>query len=114
MDPDLSACWCQHVRWHHCDVSAVLDADERYTLVGELRISDARSLGFGVRHSPTGQMLLKCAHASVEWPSDKVNPKTGQPGDSVRKALKYDLSRQFRYVHGTLPPPPEGALRGKA
>jgi hypothetical protein len=113
MDPDLSTSWRQHLIRHRAGPLAVLGADGRYTLVGEMAVGDGRRLGFGVRHSPTGCVTPDCSHASVDWPPDSIRPGKVEPSPSERKRLKYDLSRQFRFVYGPLPQPPEGALQSK-
>jgi len=109
MDPDLSTNWREHLLRHRVGPEAVLVGDERYTLVGEALIKEIRDLNFDVRHSPTGSRSPDCSHTSADWPAASVVPPKDEPSPSIRRALKYDLSRQFRFIHGELPPPPDGA-----
>jgi hypothetical protein len=109
MDPELSAYWQQHLARHGAGPTAVLANDSRYTLVGRLPVGETRALRFGVLHSPQGDRSIDCSHSSVEWPVGAVRPPAVEPSPSVRKALKYDLSRVFTFIYGDLPPPPEGA-----
>lgn len=111
MNPDLSMAWREHLIRHGFGPAIVLVADDRYSLVGEVAIRDVKRLTFGVSHSPKGSTQPECSHSSVDWPTDSVRPPATEPSQSVRKALRYNLSREFRFIFGTLPPPPEGAPR---
>ncbi len=110
MNPDLSTSWRGHLRRPHgAGAADLISTEPRYTLVAEAAIRNLRELGFGVRHSPDeGIGIFACAHSSVDWPPASITPPATEPSKAIRRALKYDLSREFQFIDGPLPPPPDG------
>lgn len=104
-DSDLSTQWRKHLMMHGLGHEAVLDGDERYSLVGEILAGDAREKKFMVSHSPDGDTPIKCSHTSVKWPPESIPPAGTEPTPAQRKALRYELSRKFTLVYGEVHAP---------
>ncbi len=106
----LSTSWRQHIQHHLLGLEVILDGDPRYTLVGEISVTDARAIGMRVDHDPTGDKPIDCAHTSVDWPLNSLAQNSDRPPSPERKLIKNRLATSFRFVHGEVQTPrPDGA-----
>jgi hypothetical protein len=109
-DPDLSGSWREHLEFHELSPSSVIDGNHRYTLVGEWSIEALRDIKFVVTHSPISAIPIGCAHTSVDWPRDAIEPGSRRPDSMKRMSLRNSLGVRMTWVYGDITtPPPEGA-----
>jgi hypothetical protein len=107
-DEDLSTSWREHLEWHHMRPVWVLGENPAYTLVGEISVSAARELDFGITHSSQDIIPIDCAHASVSWPASHIHAPAKRPDKPTRSRLRSQIARNFTFVYGEVksePPP---------
>jgi hypothetical protein len=68
--------------------------------VGEFPVEAARAIGFIVTATPTGDVPIDCAHASVDWPPAEVPPGSRRPPKQARRRLRDELAKSMSWVHG--------------
>jgi hypothetical protein len=111
-DPELSVFWNRHLTLHGLGPESVLDGDPRFTVVGELDVSDLRKerhvgdlydLYFPVSHSPNDLSEIGCAHCSVYWPPTAIPEGAEIPTKDNQKRLQTEMARRFSWVHGAPP-----------
>ena len=108
-DEDLSTNWREHLEWHRIGPSWVLGDNPEYTLVGEISVTTARDLDFGVTHSSDGIIPIECSHTSVSWPATEIHPPAKRPDKKTRSRLRSQIARNFKFVLGEVrSQPPAG------
>jgi len=102
-DPEMSTYWRQHLRMHGKGPSSVLEGDSRYDLVGQLAINQVRGEGFPVEQTPHQESPIGCAHVSIYWPPESIQPGHKEPFRDQRKLLRTKLAHGLTWVHGEMP-----------
>ena len=108
-DEELSTNWREHLRRHGMGTIWALGDNPAYTLVGEISVSEARKLDFGIIHSAEDIIPIGCSHTSVSWPANQIHPTAKRPDKRTRGRLRSQLARNFKFVHGEVQSePPAG------
>jgi hypothetical protein len=109
-DPDLSTSWKEHLEFHGMGPEAVIAGNDRYSLVGEWPVKTLRDSRLVITHSPSSSGPIDCAHTSVDWPPDAIEPGKRRPNGAMRMSVRNSLSVSISWVYGNITiVPPEGA-----
>jgi hypothetical protein len=96
----LSCAWAEHLNQDRCKPGALLEGNEKYTLVGEVPVRSVGMLEMPVLHDPKGSDPVACAHSLVKWPPGSFAYPSTRPDKPERNRLLLELSRSFSLVHG--------------
>src|SRR5271157_6098757 len=80
----LSAYWREHLEYHGLGPESVLEDNEKYGLVGQLGVGNARRIEMVVRHDPEGAVPVGCAHSAVDWPPRLILKGSTRPDKGDR------------------------------
>jgi len=107
-DPDLSGSWREHLQERH-GLGPASVSTEDYPLVGEWLVDDIRAHNFQVEHTPQGPLPIECAHTSVWWPANMLEPGKIEPNKTIRRRLRSGLAGDMSWVHGEISAQPPDA-----
>jgi hypothetical protein len=109
-DPDLSVMWREHLEHDNHEHTAIMSPHTPYDLIFEASVGEVRALRdsdnrrYYVAYTPIDEEPLGCAHASVldlqNWGGEKAQ----------RNALRTDLARLFKKIHGELTIPDDSSV----